>query len=470
MTWRIDGHTNDGYPFNAENAVFPQTVGSPKAYGTMKIDGVTNDGYPFSLALFPRPAVVERPQRKHLIRIYDKAETIFESNGVCIIEPTSCVINEALNGEFEAQMEILVDDSGDWMTVSSLSILKIPIKYRDRYKEQLFRVYRVATMMGTDGSKRRVVYARHIFYDLNDAMLIDVRPTSKTGQGALDWILNGEYKYDSEVPLVSEQFTAFSDIETEATAYYQGETVTGAILGADNSFLNRWGGELYRDNFYFSVCEKKEDSLSDCFDIEYGVDMTDVEEDIDYSEYASLLVAESNLFPPIVMKHYSQDVAKPHYTTRYAKFNYESATIEQYQKDVNDYFKSLYTPCVSYRVSFAEIANLEEYKDFIGLQNREIGDTGRIRNRTVGIETVQRIVKRTYDYTADKVTSVELGNIRGSFTRKKAYSNTVSSGLTISDKLAKSAESQLIGLNIANLQTIQIWKLQESTISAMQGG
>lgn len=44
-------------------------------------------------------------------------------------------------------------------------------------------------------------------------------------------------------------FTGTSDITNQGTANYQMMSPVKAILGADNAFIEVWGGELERDNF-----------------------------------------------------------------------------------------------------------------------------------------------------------------------------------------------------------------------------
>ena len=65
------------------------------------------------------------------------------------------------------------------------------------------------------------------------------------GQGAIDWILGKTHE--------EHNFIGVSDISDISTAYYQNMSPVLAFLGADNAFITRWGGELYRDNFNFSI-------------------------------------------------------------------------------------------------------------------------------------------------------------------------------------------------------------------------
>lgn len=83
-----------------------------------------------------------------------------------------------------------------------------------------------------------------IFLDAKeDCFLLDVRPTEKNGQDALD-IMTAPNK----------MYSAKSDIKKLSTAYYQTKNLIEAINGNDeNSFINRWGGEILYNNYQITI-------------------------------------------------------------------------------------------------------------------------------------------------------------------------------------------------------------------------
>ena len=91
------------------------------------------------------------------------------------------------------------------------------------------------------------VYGRHIFYDLLDNFLLNIRPTDKTLNNALADILSGtEYAHP---------FTATSDVPGLNTANYVHEPLWRPSAGtqANCTALNLWGGFLKRNNFTIQV-------------------------------------------------------------------------------------------------------------------------------------------------------------------------------------------------------------------------
>ena len=89
---------------------------------------------------------------------------------------------------------------------------------------------------------------------------------------------------------------------------------------------------------------------------------------------------------------------------------------EHFDKLARDYMLTNCSPIVNYRVTFANLKDFDMYKDFIGLQECELGDIGVIYNEELGINTTQQIVKKTVDGITGEVTSIELGSLRKSFT------------------------------------------------------
>lgn len=84
------------------------------------------------------------------------------------------------------------------------------------------------------------------FPEQRDCFLLDIRPTDKNGQDALDLMTAPNHKYQAK-----------SDIKTLSTAYYQMKNLIEAINGSDeNSFVNRWGGEILYDNYNVTIDER----------------------------------------------------------------------------------------------------------------------------------------------------------------------------------------------------------------------
>lgn len=368
------------------------------------------------------------------ICVYDmhNPQNKFNDNGIAILMPTKAEINEELNGAYELTLEHPIDAEGRWSKLLELNIIKA--------EGQLFRIYSKQTKLNSDNSKLRTVKARHIFYDLNDKLLEDVRPENKNGLEFIDWIMTHTYNDDPDGYYPQYNFSYNSDIVDTATSYFIGSSVTGALLGEDNCFVNRFGGEIYRDNFYFSINEHKEGSQQEAFNIRYGVDMIDVEETIDYSDMMTNLIAKDNFGHSITITH-GNTPRIAHHISKSVIFSYENEeAAASFEQDARNYFAEKCYPKINYKVNYANLKNADLYKDFIGLQNCNVGDTGYVYCEELGITTLQKIVKKTTDILSGNTVSIELGNMQNSLTRKDKYSTMVYDDSSAAKAAAAAAE------------------------------
>lgn len=351
--------------------------------------------------------------------VYDmhNPQNKFNDNGLCVLMPTRCELTEELNAMLEILLEHPIDVEGRWSKLLEMNIIKAAT--------QLYRIYDKQTKLNSDNSKVRSVKARHIFYDLNDKLLVDVRPENKNGHDFIEYVMTNTYNDDPDHYYPQFDFTYNSDIVNTATSYFIGTSVTGALLGADNCFINRLGGEIYRDNFYFSINEHKEHSKQNAFDIRYGVDMIEVEEHVDYSDLVTNLIVSDNFGHSTVLTH-GNTPRIAHHISRSVLFSYDSEeSSASFNQDAQAYFDLYKYPKLNYKVKFANLKNLDLYKDFIGLQECNVGDTGYIYCEELGISTLQKVIKKTTDLLTGDVLSIELGNLNSSLTRQDKYSTMI---------------------------------------------
>ena len=436
--------TSDSLPYKPQFAEMPSIDDAPSSMWRISDDLPYKSVFPKMPSLLPDHG--NPVKQSAYICVYDmhNPQNEFDDNGVAILMPTKCEISEELNGLYELSLEHPIDAEGRCNKLLELNIIKAD--------GQLFRIYSKQTKLNSDGSKTRIVKARHVFYDLNDRLLVDVRPENKNGADFIDWIMTHTYNDDPNNYYPKFTYGYDSDIEQTATSYFIGVSVTAALLGADNCFLNRLGGEIYRDNFYFSINEHKENSQQDSFDIRYGVDMIEVEENIDYSDLVTNLIASDNFGHNTVITH-GNIPRIAHHISRAVTFSYDSEEAsEAFRKDAQAYFDLYKYPKINYKVKFANLKNTDLYKDFIGLAECNIGDTGNIYCEELGISTLQKVIKKTVDVLTGDTISVELGNMQSSLTRKDKYSSMVYDDSSAA-KVAKAAEEEARKAFAAGLKT-----------------
>lgn len=385
------------------------------------------------------------------ISVYAPNETDFSHNGLRILMPTDCPITEVLNGEYSLSITHPRDEWGCWKFIRENYIIKA--------QGQLFRIYRKTLSMKSDGSYEIKADAMHITYDLNYYFIRDARPTLLTGEQALNYIVTHTYtdRGNITVDQPTARFNFTSNIkpapgeETAAdykTAYYEKMSVTKALIGADNCFVNVWGGEIYRDNFNITINKRR--GKENAFAIRYGVDMTEIQQEIDYSNYCSAIYYEATIYNETIdennEKQRTETVLKGTVeSSAYKIVELPVPPMQPYSFEINikdikcagelptitemqtaceerakEYMLINCQPSINYRVSYADLKNYDLYKDFIGLQECNLGDTGTIYHELLGISTTQQIVKKTINGINGETISSELGNLRKSLTSELA--------------------------------------------------
>ena len=200
-----------------------------------------------------------------MIEIYLKTNTNYDKNGDITLNPTSCTYKDSEN---LITLEHFIDDEGRWKYINFENV----IAAEENGKKKFYRIYNVVRELYSV-----TAYARPIFYDLIDKVLLDVRPTNKIGQEALDIIL------------ADTGFTGHSNISNLSTAYYVRKNIVEALLGnEENSFLNRWGGEFYCENFDVYINDKI--GSNNGVRVEFGYNLNEIEEDVNIEEVVTRII------------------------------------------------------------------------------------------------------------------------------------------------------------------------------------
>lgn len=390
------------------------------------------------------PTVITDIPESEYITVYNMRETNFSHNGIRILSPTSGSITEKLNGDYSLTLEHPIDDLGAWRSLLEFNIIKA--------NGQLFRIYKKTTSLKSSGLATRTVYAQHIFYDLAHKLIKSCNITGMAGQQALDTIIASIFDDDVDGVYQMYDFSRYSDISktVNASTEYELTSPIACMIGEDNSFINRLGGELYRNNFYFSICNRKEGSVDNAFNIVHGINMLEVEECVDYSEFCTYLHTEDN-YGNMYAVSYVPSSQFPHNYAQGRKFNYSENNIEALGQDMTTYFEERWTPKITYTVKFANLKGSEQYKDFLNLANYNVGDSGLIYSEELDISTTQTIIEKTTDILTGEVTSITLGNFARSLIRKERYSNTITRADNIIDKVV----SPLRGVNVNGIEELK---------------
>lgn len=345
-----------------------------------------------------------------MIHLYDKNETDFTHNGICILKPLEAVVTEELNGDYS--LKITMPRGNKEIEIEQ--IIKVPTQK----SEQLFRVYNSdIDMLGN-----QVFYARHIFYDLLDYFIEDTRP-SGSGALAISKILENT------------PFTGTSDITEQGTAYYQMMNPVKAILGADNAFIEVWGGELERDNF--NVRMRNHLGTDRGVSIRYRKNLTVLRLQTDLSGvYTKImptgLKSNGQTLLKLPEKYISSPLIDNYVNTKTTRIHYSEIKIDEEISEAHalemlrnaaaqEFENGLDKPQITATVEFIPLQDTEEYKDFAVLESVYLGDTVKIFHEDLNIELEAKVIEYEFDALSKRYNKVILGNANPKYgdTQKK---------------------------------------------------
>lgn len=375
-----------------------------------------------------------------MIEVYVKGNEDYESNGDMTLTPTTCEVELTVEGIAELTLEHPIDDLGRWKYLVTDNVIAAPTPHS---KKQLFRIYDY-----TKTETEVTAYARHIFYDSAGEMLVDVRPTDKTGQEALDIILSGT------------KYKAKTNIKTRSTAYYIRKNIMEAIGGDDeNSFINRWGGERMYDNFTVIINDRLGGDYGAC--AEFGRNMTGIEADISIDDVVTRII-------PVSYNGHTLEGEEPwidspligsYANPRAAVIKFEDvklledcqegeegfSTLELLREELKrrctkEYENGLDKPKVNYKVDLVEVANTEDYKDYKKLTTIGIGDDVLTKDRKLQINVTARCIRLVYDCIEEENAEVELGNFIENYFDKTTSAADIIQKVTREDGTLKAEE------------------------------
>ena len=358
-----------------------------------------------------------------MIQIYSAENKDYDHNGDMTLLPEECSVHVVLNGEWTATLEHPIDDEGRWKYINDNAVVKMP----SFNGEQLFRI--------KNKEKRDSGVSAEltpIFLDAKeDCFLLDVRPTEKNGQDALD-IMTAPNK----------MYSAKSDIKKLSTAYYQTKNLIEAINGNDeNSFINRWGGEILYNNYQITI----DDHVGGDYGVQvlYGknivkdgfsetIDMTEVATRIIPKSYNGYMIAgdapwiDSPLIEKYPTVHYKvmsfEDVKMRADASEDDETNGTIICDTQEQiegalkkKCEEQYAAGVDKPKITIKADMELLQNTELYEDVKELEVVSLGDTVHCKHSKLGIVSDARVIELEWDAVRNKLTSATLGEFQYNF-------------------------------------------------------
>ena len=390
-----------------------------------------------------------------MIQVYHASQTDFTINGI-EVHPSECLFEATINGTWELSMAVPYSDDR-WQDIEDNGVVRASTPYG----AQLFRIY------SKDKKKFEVsVNAYPIFLDAkNDTFIYDKRPTNCDGQTALSTLLNGT------------KYNGYSNIGVKSTAYWIRKNVLECIgSDDDNSFLSRWGGEVRYDNYDIYIYDRI--GADNGMRVEFGFNMNEVEEKIDFSStvtrirpvaYNGYQLPEGEFVDSQLRNKYPKDFISE-ITYDYIKLASDVSgeaqngdivcdSIDSLRDELRKAAKREYEqnqidrPSIEYNVSVFDLSRSDKYAEFKSLLKLNLGDTVKVRNRRLDIDTMARVKSVKYDCISQRMDSLTIGDVVPSFFDKQAdIQRSVEKAIDIKDS---SVHAEMIK-GIVNMMNTQM--------------
>lgn len=357
-----------------------------------------------------------------MIQVYHASDTDLSVNGI-ELHPSECLFEATINGAWELSMTVPYSDN-HWQDIEDNGVVRV----RTPYGAQLFRIY------SKDKNKFEVsVNAYPIFMDAkNDTFIYDKRPTNCDGQTALSTLLNGT------------KYKGHSNISTKSTAYWIRKNVIECIgSNDDNSFLNRWGGEVRYDNYDTYINDRI--GSDNGMRVEFGFNMKEVEEKVDFSNvvtrirpvaYNGYQLADGEFIDSPLRNKYPKDFISE-ITYDYIKLASDVSgeaqdgdivcdSIDSLRDELRKAAKKEYEqnqidrPSIEYTVSVVDLSRSDKYKLVKDILKLNLGDTLVVKNKRLDIDTTARVKSIKYDCITNRMKELTIGDVVPTFFDKQA--------------------------------------------------
>lgn len=368
-----------------------------------------------------------------------------------LIECTSCIVTEERNGKFETVLKYpCTGRKFNLITIGSY----IKAKASDVTENpQIFRIYNINRPINGI-----VTYtAEHIRYALNRFPVVPfainkthTNPFYALSALVTDSIIKPE---TAGFTFATSGFTSSSYTIDIAPGVY---SVGQVLAGTEGGVLDICGGEYEFDNFKITLHKARGRDTG--YIIRYGKNLTDIQQDITDDAYTCVLpfmlyTNSDNVTDVLTISHNSPtewkypgangtiitgtNTTRPSFAADIIKLkNYDlysaprcyfldltdvipwpdnipPVSIRSYaNKWITDHEDELINNTVNTTVKFADLAQTEEYKNFICLQSVGLCDTVRIKVPHMELDTKVKVTKTVYDVLNEQYASVDLGTAK----------------------------------------------------------
>lgn len=357
-----------------------------------------------------------------MIQVYLSTNTNFDKNGDMSLQPLSYEVSTAgINQAVEFTIEHEIDEYGRYEYLQKGNVIKAFTPW-DLKNGQLFRIEDI----DKDSKEVTIIASGYlIFYDnvktyvkdFNNENVLICDTGNTTGEEAIKKIFKNT------------NYIGHSNIMRISRSRLERKNIVAALTGDDeNSFVNRWGGELFIDNFDIYMNEKIGHDTG--LIISYGRNMEYIKESSSYKNTITRIIPigfdglrltgktpwvdspNINKYPYIMEKEIKFDQVKVKEENSDEGFE----TIEEARAELIRLSNLLFeeeqidSPEVSIEVSMYDLQGTLEYESYECYEEVNLGDYIKARHEILNIDTLVRCIGYTWDGLALKYKTIKLGH------------------------------------------------------------
>lgn len=381
-----------------------------------------------------------------MLKIFSPSDTLFASNGNCVVQPTKAKIHKEDNSDYYLDFEIPIQYD-KYINSNDIIVANTP------QGEQPFRI--------TDFEKtRRKISGKayHVFYDTKNYLIEELTITDKDCNEALDIVNNAT---SDKTP-----FTTLSDVQGVQSFTYDNQTLYDAISG----FIEAYGGHLVRDGFNIAI--RGSIGQDNGVTVQYRKNLKSITAEYKWDDVVTKILPvssegiqldETYLYAPIQydipytkVVTFENNVDSQDYLGVNGEVDqnqYAYAVKEDLRQQATKYVNEHCYPDVNYKLD----ADIDRITD--------VGDTIEVVDSRLGIDMQTNVISYDYDCITERYTEIEFGT----FTNK--LSNLIQNVTAESTQQIKDNNAKLEVTLSNQLQQAQdkIWNALGSSYVIYEG-
>lgn len=292
------------------------------------------------------------------------------------------------------------------------------LKVLDEYgRDEIFRI----TTCNKNTMITSIIAFQITITETQSLWLDDVRPTECSGTSSIQYIFDGANSFG-----FPKEIFVSSNISNTSTAYYQKMSMFNALHNCDQSFKNRWGGEVLRHQYNLTINDKI--GQDNGVIIREGKNLLGFKANTNIDSLATVLIGKG--FDGIT-GDYIESPLKDKYPRAFIKvIEYSDIkvrnesdsndegfeTLEAAQREINKRIKEEFSEKhvdevkAQYDIDFIQLEQTEEFKEYASLQILDVGDIARVYVDSLDLKLTTRVVEKHINYLNGTVLKTVLSN------------------------------------------------------------